>query len=107
MDLELRTIDGQRVPFLIAAGHAVLFYLLDAVSSNSFLVCLIRRREEMDARYPRGMVMTRRPISGIESRGGSRFHGKFLHKLQGDQRIESEFTGENGRSLRGTGEYFI
>jgi uncharacterized RDD family membrane protein YckC len=61
MDLELRLIDGQRVPFLIAAAQAVLFYL-STLFPPVFLVSLVAPGKRCLHDIVAGVVMTRRPI---------------------------------------------
>jgi uncharacterized RDD family membrane protein YckC len=61
MDLELRLIDGQRVPFLIAAAHAVLFYL-STLFPPVFLVSLVAEGKRCLHDILAGVVMTRRPV---------------------------------------------
>jgi uncharacterized RDD family membrane protein YckC len=61
MDLELRTIDGQRVPFLIAAAHAVLFYL-STLFPPIFLVSLVADGKRCLHDILAGVIMTRRPV---------------------------------------------
>jgi uncharacterized RDD family membrane protein YckC len=61
MDLELRLIDGQRVPFLIAAAHAVLFYL-STLFPPIFLVSLVADGKRCLHDILAGVIMTRRPV---------------------------------------------
>ncbi len=61
MDLELRLIDGQRVPFLIAAAHAVLFYL-STMFPPIFLVALVTDGKRCLHDILAGVIMTRRPV---------------------------------------------
>ena len=61
MDLELRLIDGQRVPFLIAAAHAVLFYL-STLFPPVFLVSLVADGKRCLHDILAGVIMTRRPV---------------------------------------------
>lgn len=61
MDLEMRLIDGSRVPFLNAAVHAVLFYiswLFPAVFLVSLLASDKRCLHDMLA----GVIVIRRPL---------------------------------------------
>lgn len=60
MDLELRTTEGGRVPFLIAAAHAVLFYL-STMFMPVFLVALFTDGRRCLHDILAGVVMTRRP----------------------------------------------
>jgi uncharacterized RDD family membrane protein YckC len=61
MDLEMRLIDGQRVPFLIAAAHAVLFYL-STLFPPIFLVSLVTDGKRCLHDILAGVIMTRRPV---------------------------------------------
>ncbi|VFU08930.1 RDD family protein [Methylocella tundrae] len=61
MDLELRLIDGQRVPFLIAAAHAVLFYL-STMFPPIFLVALVTDGKRCLHDILAGVIITRRPF---------------------------------------------
>ncbi|PNG26301.1 RDD family protein [Methylocella silvestris] len=61
MDLELRTVDGQRAPFLIAAAHAVLFYI-STMFMPIFLVALVTDGKRCLHDILAGVIMTRRPI---------------------------------------------
>ncbi len=61
MDLELRTVDGQRVPFLIAAVHAVLFYF-STLFPPIFLVSLVADGKRCLHDILAGVIMTRRPV---------------------------------------------
>ncbi|MHB8886377.1 MAG: RDD family protein [Methylovirgula sp.] len=63
MDLEMRMMDGSRVPFLNAAAHAVLFYfswLFPAVFLVSLLASDKRCLHDMFA----GVIVVRRPFYG-------------------------------------------
>ncbi|QXX73602.1 RDD family protein [Methylovirgula sp. HY1] len=63
MDLEIRMMDGARVPFLNAAAHAVLFYiswLFPAVFLVSLLASDKRCLHDMFA----GVIVVRRPFYG-------------------------------------------
>lgn len=61
MDLELRLIDGQRVPFLVAAVHAVLFYF-STLFPPVFLVSLVTEGKRCLHDILAGVIMTRRPV---------------------------------------------
>jgi uncharacterized RDD family membrane protein YckC len=60
MDLELRLTDGERVPFLIAAAHAVLFYL-STMFMLIFLVALVTDGKRCLHDILAGVIVTRRP----------------------------------------------
>lgn len=63
MDIEMRMTDGDRVPFLNAAAHAVLFYiswLFPAVFLVSLLASDKRCLHDMFA----GVIVIRRPLHG-------------------------------------------
>jgi uncharacterized RDD family membrane protein YckC len=61
MDLELRLTDGGRVPFLIAAAHAALFYL-STLFPPIFLVSLVTEGKRCLHDILAGVIMTRRPF---------------------------------------------
>ncbi|WP_374307438.1 RDD family protein [Methylocella sp.] len=63
MDLELRTTEGGRVPFLIAAVHAVLFYV-STMFPPVFLLALFTDGRRCLHDIVAGVVMTRRPRQG-------------------------------------------
>jgi uncharacterized RDD family membrane protein YckC len=60
MDLEMRLLDGQRVPFLIAAAHAVLFYI-STLFPPVFLVSLVTDGKRCLHDIIAGVIITRRP----------------------------------------------
>ncbi len=60
MDLEMRTTEGTRVPFLIAAVHAVLFYI-STMFMPVFLVALVTEGRRCLHDILAGVVVTRRP----------------------------------------------
>jgi uncharacterized RDD family membrane protein YckC len=61
MDLEMRLTDGARVPFLIAAVHAVLFYV-STMFPPVFLVSLLSANKRCLHDMLAGIVVTRRFI---------------------------------------------
>lgn len=61
MDLEMRLINGQRVPFLIAAAQAVLFYL-STMFPPIFLVSLVAEGKRCLHDIIAGVIITRRPF---------------------------------------------
>ncbi len=61
MDLEMRLIDGQRVPFLIAAAHAVLYYI-STMFPPVFLVSLVAEGKRCLHDIIAGVIITRRPF---------------------------------------------
>lgn len=60
LDLEMRTSDGGRVPFLTAAVHAVLFYLSWTLTPLVLIVSLISRDKRCLHDIVAGVVVTRR-----------------------------------------------
>ncbi|MEJ0096581.1 MAG: RDD family protein [Methylocella sp.] len=60
MDLEMRLVDGQKVPFLIAAAHAVLFYL-STMFLPVFLISLVTEGKRCLHDIIAGVIITRRP----------------------------------------------
>ena len=60
MDLEMRTTDGTRVSFLIAAAHAVLFYI-STMFLPIFLVAFVTEGRRCLHDVLAGVVVTRRP----------------------------------------------
>jgi uncharacterized RDD family membrane protein YckC len=60
MDLEMRCIDGSRVPFLNAAVHAVFFYL-SWMFPPVFLVSLLSNDKRCLHDILAGVIVTRRP----------------------------------------------
>jgi uncharacterized RDD family membrane protein YckC len=60
MDLEMRCVDGSRVPFLNAAVHAVLFYL-SWMFPPVFLVSLLSNDKRCLHDILAGVIITRRP----------------------------------------------
>lgn len=60
MDLEMRCLDGSRVPFLNAAVHAVLFYL-SWMFPPVFLVSLLSNDKRCLHDMLAGVIVTRRP----------------------------------------------
>ncbi|WP_395667177.1 RDD family protein [Methylocella sp.] len=60
MDLEMRTTDGGRVSFLIAAAHAVMFYV-STMFMPIFLVALVTEGRRCLHDILAGVVVTRRP----------------------------------------------
>jgi uncharacterized RDD family membrane protein YckC len=60
MDLEMRCVDGSRVPFLNAAVHAVLFYL-SWMFPPVFLVSLLSSDKRCLHDILAGVIVTRRP----------------------------------------------
>lgn len=61
MDLEMRTIEGSRVPFLDAAVHAVLFYV-STMFMPIFLVSLLTYDKRCLHDILVGVIITRRAI---------------------------------------------
>lgn len=61
MDLEMRLIDGQRAPFLVAAAHAVLFYI-SWMFPPIFLVSLVTDGKRCLHDILAGVIITRRPF---------------------------------------------
>jgi uncharacterized RDD family membrane protein YckC len=59
MDLEMRLIEGTRVPFLNAAVHAVLFYV-STMFPPVFLVSLLSPRKRCLHDMIAGVIITRR-----------------------------------------------
>lgn len=60
MDLEIRTIDGDRVDFLVAAVHAVLFYV-SWMFPPVFLVSLLSDDKRCLHDILAGVIVIRRP----------------------------------------------
>jgi uncharacterized RDD family membrane protein YckC len=61
MDLEMRLIEGTRVPFLNAAVHAVLFYV-STMFPPVFLVSLLSPRKRCLHDMIAGVIITRRLV---------------------------------------------
>ena len=61
MDLEVRQLDGSRTPFIVAAVHAVLFYLSWTILTPLVLiVALVSRNKRCLHDMLSGVVVTRR-----------------------------------------------
>lgn len=61
MDLEMRLVDGHRVPFIYAAVHAVLFYLSWTILTPLvLLIALFARNKRCLHDMVAGVVVTRR-----------------------------------------------
>jgi uncharacterized RDD family membrane protein YckC len=61
MDLEMRLTNGTRVPFLIAAVHAVLFYV-STMFPPIFLISLLSANKRCLHDMLAGVIIVRRPI---------------------------------------------
>lgn len=64
MDLEMRCVDGSRVPFLNAAVHAVLFYL-SWMFPPVFLVSLLSNDKRCLHDILAGVIVVRRPYQSM------------------------------------------
>ncbi len=63
-DLEMRCVDGHRVPFLNAAVHAVLFYL-SWMFPPIFLVSLLSNDKRCLHDILAGVIVVRRPLQSV------------------------------------------
>ncbi|HEY5225697.1 MAG TPA: RDD family protein [Methylovirgula sp.] len=64
MDLEMRLMDGDRVPFLNAAVHAVLFYI-SWLFPVVFLVSLLATDKRCLHDMLAGVIVVRRPLGAL------------------------------------------
>lgn len=62
-DLEMRLTDGERVPFLNAAAHAILFYI-SSLFPAVFLVSLLASDKRCLHDMLAGVIVVRRPLHG-------------------------------------------
>lgn len=64
MDLEMRLTDGSRVPFIVAAVHAVLFYI-SWLFPVIFLVSLLASDKRCLHDMLAGVIVVRRPLRAL------------------------------------------